>query len=281
MYGSEADINGDCVVNEGDLQILVGDWLDRDSIVYAQPANPDGLVAQFLFDGDLTDASGNGRDGIPHGDIGFEDDPVMGQVLDLPGGGDQYVSIPPVGIEGAMPRTITCWAKADHMSIPDWTLIFGFTTPGGGCGSHFNIGSIGGPGGVGAHAWCWERTIFTDQQALEWRHYAMTYDGTTISYYGDAELVGAEAFALSHGDYVNIGKRNTQASAFPGNVEDARIYNYALSREEIIDTMSMTELYSPASASNIYDDEPKGARIVNFKDYAVLMSQWLEETQWP
>jgi hypothetical protein len=189
------------------------------------------------FEGDLTDSSGNGHDGTAYGDISFETDPVMGQVLSLPGGDDQYVGIPPIGLSGNDPTTIACWAKADHTSIPDWTLIFGFTgtaTGEGGDGSHFNIGSIGGPGGIGAHVWGWERTILSDEEGLEWHHYAMTYDGTAIAYYGDAVLKGKENFDLSiRGDRVHVGSRVTQASSFPGKVDDARVYDYALSPAEV------------------------------------------------
>ncbi|UCD51303.1 MAG: discoidin domain-containing protein, partial [Phycisphaerales bacterium] len=154
------------------------------------PTEPDAanLVAHYALDGNANDSSGNGHDGTPVGNITFVNDPVRGQVVSLPGGDDQYISIEGMGISGNMPRTIACWAKADSTSIPDWTLIFGFTGTDageGGNGSHFNIGSLGGPGGVGAHCWGWEETIFSDEQALEWHHYAMTYDGTTIRYYGD------------------------------------------------------------------------------------------------
>ncbi len=196
-------------------------------------------IAWYEFEGDLTDSSGNGRDGTAYGDVTFADDPVMGQVLSLPGGDDQYVLVGEVGISGTMPTTIACWAKADNTSIPDWTLIFGFTTQGGDCGSHFNIGSLGGPGGVGAHCWCWEETIFTDQQALDWHHYAMTYDGTTILYYGDGVLMDTDVGKSNvqdlwrRGDNVQIGSRITQTSSFPGDVDDARIYDYVLSRAEI------------------------------------------------
>ncbi|UCD51382.1 MAG: discoidin domain-containing protein, partial [Phycisphaerales bacterium] len=135
------------------------------------PAEPDAanLVASYAFDGNANDASGNGHDGTVIGDITFVSDPERGQVVSLPGGDDQYISIEGVGISGNMPRTIACWAKADSTSIPDWTLIFGFTGTDdgqGGNGSHFNIGSLGGPGGVGAHCWGWEETIFSDDQAL-------------------------------------------------------------------------------------------------------------------
>jgi len=193
------------------------------------------LVASYEFEGNLDDSSGNNKHGTPYGAIGFEIDPVRGQVLDLPGGDNQYVGLPPVGISGAMHRTISCWAKADHTSIPDWTLIFGFTTPGGGDNTHFNIGSLGGPGGVGAHVWGWEATIFSDVEALDWHHYAMTYNGNTVKYYGDGNPVGSvDRGALVTADNVHIGSRITQASSFPGNVDDARIYNYAMTWPEIL-----------------------------------------------
>ncbi|MEK7992802.1 MAG: PA14 domain-containing protein, partial [Planctomycetota bacterium] len=167
---------GDCVVNGLELEVMTRDWLEVD---YTAPS----LMARYLLDGNYDDASGNGNHGTAVGaGITFVADvPPRTQVLDLPGGDNIYVDCNTVGISGAMPRTIACWAKADNTTIPDWTLVFGFTgmpNGSGGNGSHFNIDSIGGPGGVGAHCWGWEETIFTDTEALEWRHYAMTYDGT-------------------------------------------------------------------------------------------------------
>jgi hypothetical protein len=193
------------------------------------------LLAHYEFEGNYEDSSGNNRHGTPIGaGITIEDDPDKGQVLSLPGGDNIFVEVGEVGIFGAMPRSIACWAKADHTSIPDWTLIFGFTTPGGGTNTHFNIGSLGGPGGVGAHVWGWEATIFSDEQALEWRHYAMTYNGNTVRYYGDGTQVGAvDRGALINADNVHIGSRITQASSFPGDVEDARVYDGVLTLGQI------------------------------------------------
>jgi hypothetical protein len=196
------------------------------------------LVAHYEFEGNYDDSSGNNHHGTPVGTLGFENDPVMGQVLSLPGGSNQYVNVGGVGISGTMTRTIACWAKADHTSIPDWTLIFGFTTVGGGNGSHFNIGSLGGPGGVGAHVWGWEETIFTDEESLDWHHYAMSYDGTTITYYGDGVEMDTDPGKsnvqnLVHADNVHIGSRATQDSSFPGKVDDACIYSRVLSNDEI------------------------------------------------
>ncbi|UCD50838.1 MAG: LamG domain-containing protein, partial [Phycisphaerales bacterium] len=52
------------------------------------PTEPDAanLVAQYSFDGNANDGSGNGHNGTPVGDITFVSDPVRGQVVSLPGG---------------------------------------------------------------------------------------------------------------------------------------------------------------------------------------------------
>ena len=246
-YWKVDEVAADATVNAGFIasftvvdHAVIDDFEAYDVIVPTDPvAAP---IAQYDFEGDLTDSSGNGHDGTAFGDVSIADDPVMGQVLSLPGGDDQYVQVGEVGISGTMPTTIACWAKADNTSIPDWTLVFGFTgnpDGGGDCGSHFNIGSLGGPGGVGAHAWCWEETIFSDQDALDWHHYAMTYDGTTIRYFGDGVPMDTDpgksnVMDLSiRGDRVHIGSRVTQTSSFPGDIDDARVYDYALSAAEI------------------------------------------------
>jgi hypothetical protein len=210
------------------------------------------LVGWWTFDIEpatsmaVLDMSGNGRYGtLVGGGLAFVDDALMGGVLSLPGGNGKYVSIGAVGISGNDPTTIACWAKANSTSIPDWTLIFGFTGKEdgtGGNGSHLNIGSLGGPGGVGAHCWGWEETMFSDREALEWHHYAVTYDGTTIRYYGDGVEMDSDVAKsnvrdlTARGDRVHIGKRRTQESSFPGFVDDCRVYN------KVLDGGQITEL---------------------------------------
>jgi len=229
-------------LSEGEARYLagVGDLL--------KPPTYEPLVAHYEFEGNYDDSSGNNRHGVPIGAVAIETDPMMGQVLSLPGGTNDepsiFVEVGSVGISGNDPTTIACWSKADTVDIPDWTLIFGFTgtaTGEGGDGSHFNIGSLGwGPGGVGAHIWGWEDDIFTDEESLDWHHYAMTWDGTILAYYGDGKLVNAfdpvaagESDLSIRADRVHIGSRVTQNSSFYGDVDDARIYNIALSQGQI------------------------------------------------
>jgi hypothetical protein len=206
------------------------------------------------FEGDLTDSSGNNNHGTAVGDITFEDDPVRGQVVVLPGGDNQFVDCGDVGLSGNDPTTIVCWAKAKQHNIPNWSLIFGFTGTvdgGGGCGSHFNFGSIGGPEGSGAHSWCWEESMFSDQEAMEWHHYAMTYDGTKIEYYGDGKYIDSDFSKTNvrdlsiRADRVYLGSRITHTNSWPGKVDDARVYDYVLSQGEILYVSGIGDMYVP------------------------------------
>jgi hypothetical protein len=289
MYAQLGDFTADCNVDNRDLRVLADDWLEIDEF-------GSGLIAHYEFEGNYDDSSGEGHHGTPVGaGISIETDATMGQVLSLPGGDNVFVEVGAVGNSGNDPVSIACWAKADTVAIPDWTLVFGFTGTaggGGGDGSHFNIGSLGwGPGGVGAHIWGWEDDIFTDEEALVWRHYAMTWDGTILAYYGDGALVNAfdpvaagESDLSIRADRVHIGSRVTQASSFPGDVDDARIYRRALSADEVVEVMNGGNplVYIPLiSAANVSDDEPQGSKIVNFKDFNIMAEDWLTQQWWP
>jgi hypothetical protein len=283
----------DCIVNEKDLMVLAGDWLMRDRVIttVAPPTGPANLLAHYMFEGNYNDSSGNlNHLTDPCGTNPGFDTGMIGQALALDGVFDHLVTdVNDIGIDGNTPKSIACWAKADHTNITDWSLIFGFTSTNGVSDSHFNIGSLcgdfnAGAAGVGAHVWGWEARIFTDEEALEWRHYAMTYDGTTVECYGDGMLVGSVDRNLINDDLVGVGKRGTHANTFPGLVDDARIYSVVLSEAEIAymatDGAPTIHIAIP-SAADIYQGEPHGSQWLNFRDYSVMTGSWLEEILWP
>jgi hypothetical protein len=281
----------DCIVDEKDLRVLAADYLMRDELIVTSAPNPANLLASYQFEGNFFDTSGNNHHLIDpcSSSPGFDTGVVGSQALDLDGIDDWLVADSNVGVDGNVPRTITVWAKAKHTSIPDWTLIFGFTTVGGGNGSHFNIGSLGGPGGVGAHVWGWEETIFTDEEALDWHHYAMTYDGRRVDYYGDGVWMDTDpaksnVMNLVHADNVQVGKRATQETFFPGYVDDARIYGVQLTKAEIayIATGGALTLHAQIpSEADLYKGEAPGSQWINLRDYGVLANQYLDEVLWP
>ncbi|MBW8041577.1 MAG: LamG domain-containing protein, partial [Planctomycetes bacterium] len=282
----------DCLVNEADIMVLSNDYLLRDRLITTSAPSDTNLAAHYQFENNLLDSSVHGNNGDPCNTIGYEVDPARGNVLSLPGGSNNFADMHGVGIDGNVPRTIACWAKADHMNIPDWTLIFGFTgnaDESGGNGSHFNIGSLGGPGGIGAHTWGWEETIFPDEDTLDWRHYTMTYDGSTILYYGDGVLMDTDPAKsnvqnLVHADRVHVGSRITQASSFPGKVDEARIYSVVLTEPEVayLATDGAATLHVPiVSDADLYQGEAQGSQWINLRDYSVISDQYLDELLWP
>ena len=205
---------------------------------YVTPVEPDavGLAAYYAFDGNLSDGSGNGYNGTAVGAVAYGTG-VQGQALQL-NGTNAYVSVASVGIAGAAPRTVSGWAKADTMSIPAWTNVFGFTGPSGN-GGHFDIEAVGDTGDTtlgyyGVHRYGWERDIIPID--LEWHHLAATFDGTTVSWYGDGMPIGSVAVdpaGVNTPGPVHMGKRQDNDNFFPGLVDEVRIYDRALSEGEI------------------------------------------------
>jgi hypothetical protein len=196
------------------------------------------MVGWWKFDeseGDtVTDSSGNGLDGRLVDGATVVSDAERGKVLSLDGEGD-YVVVGSVGVDSNTPRTIAGWAKASSMTIEDWTNLFGFTDPTSANNRSFDIEHIGIAGttyrGYGIHVHGWERNMFPVD--LDWHHLAATYDGTTITWYGDGHLVGSEDRVLNTVDNVQMGKRADNPNCFAGLIDDVRIYSYALSQAEM------------------------------------------------
>jgi hypothetical protein len=206
--------------------------LPRQLVTPVQP-DPTGLAARYAFEGNANDSAG-GRNGTPSGGPLYALGKI-GQAISLDGV-DDYVAVSSVGISGAAPRTISGWAKMNVTTgIPDWTNVFGFSATGSN-NLHFDIEVVGGgtttAGYYGIHVYGWERNIMPPD--LGWHHFAATYDGTTISWYGDGLLVGSAARAglNTQGD-VRIGKRIDTGGFFPGLVDEVQIFSRVLSEAEI------------------------------------------------
>ena len=75
---------------------------------------------------------------------------------------------------------------------------------------------------------------------------------------------------------------DAQSQTFNGDLDEARIYNRALTAAEVAYLADTTpgdgELHIPVpSAAEVYQEEPEGQRRVNFKDFAMVANKWLEE----
>jgi hypothetical protein len=88
-------------------------------------------------------------------------------------------------------------------------------------------------------------------------------------------------------DGMGIGGRWGDGGDFKGTIDDVRIYDYGLSGGEICyiasDGDGVVEMNNKA---NVFVDQPEATteQVVNLKDFAVLMIEWLAKEQpllWP
>ena len=88
-----------------------------------------------------------------------------------------------------------------------------------------------------------------------------------------------------HNAYVGAITDNRDGTIFKyfiGLIDDVQIYDYALSDTDILSVAGSTELYFPlTSPANVSDDEPVNSKSVNFRDFAVLADEWLQQLVWP
>jgi hypothetical protein len=213
----------------------------RQPITPVQP-DPAGLVARFAFDGNANDSAG-GHNGTANGNPTYAPGKI-GQAISLDGF-DDVIVVGNVGITGAAPRTIAGWAKMNIATgITDWTNIFGFSATSAN-NLHFDIEVVGGTtattaGYYGIHVYGWERNILPPD--TEWHHLAASYDGTTVSWYGDGLLVGSAARAgLNTLGNVRIGNRQDNTAFFPGLVDEVQIFSRVLSQAEVAGLAGMTK----------------------------------------
>ena len=87
--------------------------------------------------------------------------------------------------------------------------------------------------------------------------------------------VFTDVFAIGSGNLpYSMGK-----TYFQGAIDDARVYSYALSEQEIVGVMGISSVIVPLPhpGCDIYPDLK-----INFEDFAVLAgNHWLEQANWP
>lgn len=297
-----ADLNADCRVDGKDLKILAGDWLDYD--YYVMPPDP-GPIASWAFEGDFNDSSGNNFHGTPYNGASIVDDPERGKVAKFDNDDDQYVDC---GNPAAL-----------NFGTGDWTLSVWLKTTSTDKSALLSNGGDDGDGirwSIGVEESKDYRATLTvdDDDNKEqahgdthvtdgvWHNVVGMRRGGNIYIYVDGDGPQddddpGEAYDLSGTDQHPVilgaiwdhdnGDNPFLDKFYDGLLDDVRVYDYALSDEEILYlTLSVhgqTEpVYFPIpSPADLYEDEEKGERYVNFKDYATMMDEWLEERLWP
>jgi len=247
-YGAApmGDFTGDYVVDFEDLKILTDDWLVTDYVLT-------GLVSHYRFDGDAVD-SVNGNHGTEVGDPCYA--PGMhGQAISLDGSVDYVDCGNDSSFDINDSITLSAWIKGTFNNNWDPIIAKGLDwqlTKGMGDEAVFfclGIDYVTGLANINDN---------------EWHHVAGVYNGSKMDLYVDGLLdASGSASGSLNVSAANVCIGGSATQSFNGLIDDARIYDRALSDDEI-----RTLYFGPATdLVNDYN--------IDFRDFAVLANNWL------
>ena len=207
--------------------------------VLASPDPASATVAHYKFENNGLDSAGT-NDAVLVGGPSFVSGP-SGQAINFDGSND-YATLP-AGIANSDDITIAAWVRWDGGAA--WQRIFDFgndttsnmfLTPASGDGTmRFAITTEGGDG---------EQMLDTDALPVgEWVHLAVTLGGNTGILYvnGAPRVAGQILWDPSDFNPVHnyLGKSQYADPLFDGQIDDLRIYGFALDASQITDLLQV------------------------------------------
>jgi hypothetical protein len=243
----------------------------------------DGMIAWWPFNGSAGDVTGNGHDGSAVG-LGVTSAPDrFGYQNRAYHFSDQsYISVPdsPDFTLGHAPFTVSLWVKFDAL------------------GSYYLIGHDNGPGNQDKWIF-WVGLDDTNSTLLfhtypglqvtaeslgwadgtaEWYHFAITRDGSTWSLYVNGAKVEnvipdnvTELPDPAHDLWIGSAETGHPERYLRGSLDDVRIYNRALSAEEISDLFNEAPTLSDFNGDCDVDGNDLAALIESVSNHAPLI----------
>jgi len=314
------DFSDNCIVDFADIRLMAGDWLESD-IALGTTTAPNSPVLHYAFDVDesgstITDSSGNDYHGMFFVDANQLAGDIRGRVDPNGKSGNSFhfqandagdldyagIKIPSAVFSTiSQDVTVSLWVKNVHSDErPDGgASLFDFR-PWDGVSTDANDTVLGvDVDGRG------DDYTFVDESDdvgydhdwdahLGWEHYAFVRNDSNLAIYVNGvlkEIDDSNGSPIPKPDLLYLGIASDRApdhpdgfhDGFTGNVDEFKIFDYALSAAEIayIADHDDNGIYEMESPYNIWSQELIGSRAVNFKDYAVLIDDWLEEILWP
>jgi hypothetical protein len=204
----------------------------------------------------VLDWSGHGN----HGD--FVNNPKWvldgydGSALNFDGSGESVISR--FDDETWTAFTVAVWAKADELFQSNNSAICATNSSTDG-GFQFSFDP--------ANRYRYHSDIDQDMgpASLDWVHLAVSYDGTTATAYYNGEY--AATFTPADDDFVNnkyaIGVNRAEDNWFDGSIDDFRVYNKALTQEEV-------QLAMRGNLLLAWKPSPANGALINLRDAGPL-----------
>ncbi|MEV6932012.1 LamG-like jellyroll fold domain-containing protein [Dactylosporangium sp. NPDC051485] len=213
------------------------------AVLGSAPTQPAGLVAGYTFDAGATDVSGNGNDGTITGATATAG--KYGGALQFHGGTDMVKVPSSASLNASTGLTMAAWVQPTAAQS-GWRTIMHKETD----AWFLNAGSDSGPlkpaGGVTTGSS--DSVVYgtTANPLNQWTHVALTYDGANLRLYVNGTLVSTKAktgtLKQTTGP-LSIGGNAPYGEYFTGLIDEARVYNRALSATEV-----QTIMNSPLTA---------------------------------
>lgn len=191
-----------------------------------------------VVNGKIADQSSFHRDGIAHGSLTIVNDEGY-KAIQFPGQDETFIEVPQEILKSCDELTVMCWVKPTIIKM--WQRLFDFG-PKLDQNLFFTLMGAGETPMLSLHHGPVERfSIPKPLQVNVWQHVAMTISNNQATI-----LVNAEVLATSQTITINpstisgdtdtnyIGKSKHADPAFDGLMADFRIYNQALTAEEIL-----------------------------------------------
>ncbi|MFC1765189.1 LamG domain-containing protein [Planctomycetota bacterium] len=219
-------------------------------LVTAVGPDANGLLAEYTFEGNYEDSSGNDYHGTPKGDAQIINDPVVGQVMHL-GGNFGGMTLPQIG--EFEQGTVVMWVNsAIDPSTAPYTRLSCYRTHGWSSGDvrfslldsgRFSFGghSIGGAMGgtvVSANEWYLVAITRSDTQTALWLNGLQENTGGI----GSRKTFFLEGMIGAF----DQGGSGVITEEFIGMIDEVRIYDRALSQAEFMGLAGRTDtVYKP------------------------------------
>lgn len=231
--------------------------------LYNNPANKilnnnaiDGLVGEWNLDGNSNDSSGNGRHGTD-----FGPNWVQGRKDSLCTSNGTSSGTYNTNIDfNSSLWTVSAWCKPEEgATLESNSVICRFAESGDSRRMFFYIeesddnirlyfnDNVGAEGASG---------VFKVDGALvyEWQSLIATFDGTTVNGYYNGNLVFSDVFTgtvMNNFSILGIGcKSDTNLENFQGLIEDVKIFNRVLTKQEILALAEQTHPVKDYSGNN-------------------------------
>lgn len=209
-------------------------------------ANHSALVAQYLFDGNADDTSGNQNHGIVHG-ANLTTDRHGNPNAAYAFNGSAYIEIPnSTRLNLSSSFTLSVWIRNDFPTAP--SIILSKHDSGADTGyllSHWSNRYLV-QFGNGCGGWPYSGNAQSSGQILEseWKHVVVTRSGSEVSFYMDGILdsvaqSGMDNISASNSKNLwigaDVGTGSLSFNTFIGDLDEIRLFDRALLPDQVLD----------------------------------------------